>query len=460
MRLWLTIALLALLAFIASGKLDSKAPGIRKAGTFEIVPPTPYFHYFPQTTERGRMLVVHGLDSNKEMMNLLCLALADAGFDVYSIDLPGHGDSTAGFNAELARKAVDGVLDILGPHTSVLGHSLGAALLLDLAHDRTFDTMVLASPAPTTVDRIHANRVLVLTADYDIPRIHEFVPRLQDAGAESIEFRTIPWAGHSGYLLEPKPIREIVAWLGGDISGIHTGYRWGMLLLQMCIALLIPAMWLRGKPIAAVKTHISRTVLSYIASGLVALFMSGFVVVLNGLRLFSTGYLISFVFLVGVTQLPSCYRQFSIRFSKIPVILFASAYVITIAAVVGSELVHLTLGGLTGGRWWRFIAIAVAVLPLCFADEILLRPIRPWWKAAGVAALTRILIAALAVTGVLTMNRGDAFLVLILHFVVVLWIGLWLAGEVIRRHTQDPLATALFTALVQAWVFAAIFVLV
>jgi hypothetical protein len=47
---------------------------------------------------------------------------------------------------------------------------------------------------------------------------------------------------------------------------------------------------------------------------------------------------------------------------------------------------------------------------------------------------------------------------LIIHFIVLLWMVLWFAGELIRRRTQDPMATAVFTALVQAWVFAAIFV--
>jgi hypothetical protein len=56
------------------------------------------------------------------------------------------------------------------------------------------------------------------------------------------------------------------------------------------------------------------------------------------------------------------------------------------------------------------------------------------------------------------MNREDAFLVLITHFIVLLWIVLWFVGEFVRRRTQDPMAAAVFTALVQAWFFAAIFV--
>jgi hypothetical protein len=50
--------------------------------------------------------------------------------------------------------------------------------------------------------------------------------------------------------------------------------------------------------------------------------------------------------------------------------------------------------------------------------------------------------------------------VLIIHLVVLFWIALWIAGEFVRRDTQDSLATAVFGALIQAWIFAAIFITV
>jgi len=456
-RLWFTVFLVLLLLFVG---LDSKLPGIRESGIFATDPPSPYFHFLPRGQEIGKVLVVHGLDANKEVMNLLCRGMADAGFNVYAMDMPGHGASTVGFNTILARQAVNAALDVLGPDTIAMGHSLGGALLLDLANDRSFGTLVLLSPAPTAVDQVRADRILVLSGQFDLPAVQSFAPELEGAVSGSpskVEWHTVPWSGHSGYLLQPESIREIVAWLGGNPSTLRTRQRLNLLFLEIFSVLLIPAMWFRGKPIAREPIHIPSRILSYISSCVVAVLISGAVVVLNRLRLFSTAYLISFVFLVGITQLPWCFRKISIRYSKIIVSLFAAACVIGVGGFVGSELVHLTL---SGGRWWRFGAIALAVLPLTFADEVWIRPIRPWWKAAAVATLTRILIGGFALTGVLTMNRNDAFLALIVHFVVLFWIGLWLAGELLRRNIQDPLATAVFTAVVQAWVFAAIFVLV
>jgi hypothetical protein len=212
---------------------------------------------------------------------------------------------------------------------------------------------------------------------------------------------------------------------------------------------------LPGKPIERQQTALPARIVSYIAAGAAALWICGEVDLMNGLRLFSTDYLISFIMVMGVALLPFYYRRFSPKFSQIHISLIAAAFVIAATVFIGSELAHLTL---SSGQWWRFAAITVAVLPLCVADEILLRPIRPWWKAAAVSALTRILIWAYVVWGVMTLNRADAFLVLVVHFLVLLWIVLWFVGELIRRRTQDPMATAVFTALVQAWIFAAIFV--
>jgi hypothetical protein len=449
-RLWLTVGLLSLL--VVAGIL-SRPLEFRQQGVFESTPPSPYFHYLPRGTERGTVLVIHGLDASKQTMTLLCLGLSDAGFNVYSMDLPGHGDSKAGFNGVLAIRAVDSVLHQLGPETMVIGHSLGGTLLLDIANDRTFSKMVLLSPAPTAIERIHSDHVLVLTGQFDLPPILQFVPQL---ASPEVELRTIPGASHSGYLFRPGPIREIVSWLGGDPTALRTANRLLWLFIKIICAVLLPCLWLRGNPIPSEFVHIPARLLTYIASSLAALWISS-IVVFEGLHLFSTDYLVSFVLLVGMIQFPAYFRKIDIRFSKIIVSLLAAACVIAVVGYVGAPLGHLTL---SSGRWWRFIAIAFSLLPLSLADEVLLRPIRPWWKAAGASALTRVLIAAFVLTGVLTTNRSDAFVGLIIHFIVLFWIALWFVGELVRRNIQNPAATGIFMAVVQAWVFAAVFVLV
>ncbi len=144
------------LAWVAISRLEPN----RQTGILPTEPPTPYIHYLPESSQESRrvVLVVHGLDSSKETMRTISAALADAGFEVYDIDLPGHGNSTVGFDATIAREAIRHVLAHIGPESIVLGHSLGAGLLLDLSEGQPFSTMVLLSPPPLPVDEVRAGR--------------------------------------------------------------------------------------------------------------------------------------------------------------------------------------------------------------------------------------------------------------------------------------------------------------
>jgi len=123
--------------------------------------------------------------------------------------------------------------------------------------------------------------------------------------------------------------------------------------------------------------------------------------------------------------------------------------------LVASHFLHISL---TGGRWWRFPFIAISGLPLFISDELTIRRIQPRWKAETVALVTRGLLLAFILTGVLTLNRANAFLVLIAPLVAGFWIALWFASGVVHRHTQSPLAAAIFACIVQGWAFAAWFV--
>jgi hypothetical protein len=72
-----------------------------QSGVLPINPPTPYIHYAAAPPQRGRILVVDGLDISKEVMKIISEAFADGGFEVYAIDLLGHGDSSFPFRMNL-----------------------------------------------------------------------------------------------------------------------------------------------------------------------------------------------------------------------------------------------------------------------------------------------------------------------------------------------------------------------
>ena len=113
-------------------------------------------------------------------MQTFAMALTDAGVETYIIDLPGHGDSSLLFNYRDSLRAIEALLDMVkgsAGNPIVVGHSMGGALLIDLAPERGFETMLLLSPAPIPLADFPNQRLLVVTGALEAPRINQFVPR-------------------------------------------------------------------------------------------------------------------------------------------------------------------------------------------------------------------------------------------------------------------------------------------
>ena len=506
-RLWLQLAAAAglLLASIEESALAPK----HDLGTFLIDPPTPYTHYLPATIPKGKVLAVHGLGVSREVMSFISAALADGGFEVYAIDLPGHGASKAKFQTAVAEQAILNVAAELGEKTVVLGHSLGAGLLLDLSASQHFSTMVLLSPPPVAIDEIRADRVLIAAGAIDLPRIRSFVPIAADIGGTHVETWTLPWAAHSAAILNPVYIGRIVDWLGGDARRTRTLARMAWLVVMFVSGMVLGVELLaspnspprRGgvdAPKAQTgwsdRSHVSpnrpprrgsraavappllceegnnysaRDVLvRYVAAGGTSLIILKLGNPLGWLRLFGTDYLIGFIFLTGLflTGAVLCSRRGAVidrpySFDRRAVFRAsaAAAYVIVVPGLlVTSHVLHMSL---SGDRWWRFPAILAAGLPFFASDERMIRHLEPRWKCIGVALLTRGLLLAFLLAGVLILNRENAFLVLIAPLITLLWIGLWFAAGVVYKSTSDPSASGMFSALVQGWAFAAWFVI-
>ena len=392
-------------------------------------------------------------------MRLISTALADGGFDVYNIDLPGHGDSPAGFEAGLARETLRGVVAEIKPQI-VLGHSLGAGLLLDLAADQHFSTMVLLSAPPTPVPEIQADRVLLITGAYDIGRIQRFASLMNDLGRNThIESWTLPWAAHSSAIFNPLHIRRIVEWLGGETNRVRTTSRILAILGMLISAVVLGWSALPGAKVAtapAEPVSLPATVVRYVAAAGASVLILRFFVPLAWLRLFATDYMISFLLLTGLilcVQIPKWSRPRLIDLARATA---AAVFIIGFGLIAAAPILHMSL---SDGRWWRFPVIAAAGLPLFLFDEMVIRRIRPRLMSFAMAVITRGVLWAFLLTGVLLLNREAAFLVLIAHLIVCFWIGLWFGAGVVYRHSRDPFAAALFAALVQGWAFAAWFVI-
>jgi pimeloyl-ACP methyl ester carboxylesterase len=455
-RSWLAVAFFVILGVTAWAY--ARLPGNRDSGIFDTDLPTPYSHYTPTGTFLGRVLVVHGLNANRNVMNILCYALADAGFEAFAIDLPGHGESRAGFNGVRAFDVVRQVLDRLGPDTIVLGHSLGGALLLDIANDRHIGRMVLFSPAPTPLGPIHADQILVLESQFDPTGIRTFAPYIKDAASGTFEYRELPWTGHSGGLFRPWAIEGVVDWLGGRTGQGHTTRRLLLIALMLLSGVAAGIQVLRmlraTPPLKPPDRSIQVHILHYAAAAWIAVAILSIVNVTAWLRLFVTDYLIGFCFLAGLLLFVRYRPPVRSSVRHVLIALGAAVFLVAVTISPASELAHLTI---SGARWWRFLAIALLSFPLFLVDETVLRPVRSKKTAAGVAVVTRLVLAATVVSGALILNRSAAFLLLLIHMVTVFWILLWLGTGVVRKRT-DPVAAALFSAVVQAWIFSALFV--
>jgi len=423
-----------------------------------IDPPTPFVHYVWTDQPKGRVLVIHGLDASKENMSLISAALADGGFQVYAIDLPGHGDSQAAFRADVAEQAILQAKKYLGGDTIVLGHSLGAGLLLDVAATEHFSTMVLLAPPPMPVEEIRADRVLIATGDIDVPRIRSFLPLVADIGSPHSESWLLPWAAHSSPIFSPPPIRRVVEWLGGDGTRVMTVPRIFWILLMFAAACAIGVGFLSRRELAPINLSVSSICAAYVISYGAALFAMKIARPLFGwMHLFAADYLIGFLLIAGLVLLLSVKEKPAVmdRYS-IGTALLAAAFTIAVPGfLVASRLAHLYL---SGGRWWRFPVIVLAGLPMLIADETLIRRIGSRWKSECVALLMHGLLFAVMLTGVLTLNRESAFLLMILPIVLIFWTALWFAAGAVHRHTQSAGAAGLFAAIVQGWFFAAFFV--
>ena len=453
----LAFSLACLAVFLFAWLQYARVSPSTERGILPINPATPYIRFSPDSAPAGTVILVHGLNSNKEFMQSFGMALAESGFQVYAFDLPGHGDSSEPFTFELSALAVERVIDHVGGETLLVGHSLGGALLVDLAPTRSLETLVLLSPAPVAVEALEAGRILVVTGHLDAPRINEFAPLLMDAAGTTGVWWKFPYGAHSSALFDPSKMGMIAGWMGGEGDSIRAVHRY-LWLAVMAAAGLIAALALVPKPPPPPAGPDSADprwmVVSYVAAAGGALIVLRFFVPLAWLGIFAADYLMSFVLVTGLFL----WRGHRFRLSRwgILVSVIAVAYVIVVFVLgIGERLFHVIP---SGEQWIRVPILATVSFPLFLSDEQSLRGGLSGWRRVATFFLTRLILWAAILTGVLLLNESSSFLVLITHFIVVFWLVLWWMAGFVHRATAEPAAAAMFAALVQGWAFSALFV--
>lgn len=93
-----------------------------------------------QTGSRRSLLLIHGFASSKDELLGMAYRIAEKGYDVFAIDLRGHGDNENRFNENILDD-VEGAIDELRENYKevfTFGHSLGGLLSLKSSSDFAF----------------------------------------------------------------------------------------------------------------------------------------------------------------------------------------------------------------------------------------------------------------------------------------------------------------------------------
>lgn len=120
----------------------------------EDAQPLAYREYVPSGTPRGSVVLVHGSSASSESMHPMATALAAAGFQVYALDIRGHGHSGAkGHIAYVGQLESDlaAFMRVVNPPkpATLVGFSAGGGFALRVAgsaQQDLFQSYLLLSP--------------------------------------------------------------------------------------------------------------------------------------------------------------------------------------------------------------------------------------------------------------------------------------------------------------------------
>ncbi len=516
MRRQLLFAVLGVSLIAAGLALDYRTHIPRTDGVMADGCGTPVSVYEPNPEPPvGSAVVIHGLAGNRRLMKWLDEWLAAQRLRVYSIDLPGHGDSTEDFSYSRAEECTERAIgalarrgDIQLDRTVIVGHSLGGEIAVRLADRVPTAGTIALSPAPMVLPRRIPNNLLVLSAEFDLPQLRSEARAIASAaGGERIapadfaqmrafQLSTIPWAEHVSPLVDDRAGRQVAAWardaLGeaGPVQPVAGWPRLGALLCGIGVPLLFPlaALILAGKPpesnpprdpqvrITFVHWMTVRALISrWAVASALAVTLFTLTPHYNWLRLYNGSYLASCILVAGLALLLLFRRDIG-QLRLRPRAIFAAVvlglvFSMAVRAWVGCSLDLTTTNALSmlkvvasgfwlnPPRWLRVGPAILAVLPYFAAEEIALGDPRQYgyWRRFGVCLLLRLELWLLMLAAVYFTMNGQ---VLIL-FMAPTYLGLsilqrW-GSDVIRERTGSAAAGAIFGAILTGWFIASVF---
>jgi pimeloyl-ACP methyl ester carboxylesterase len=472
---------------------------------------TPATIFNPRITNEppGTVVVLHGLSANRRIMMYLASEFAGHGLQVYSLDLPGHGDNTDAFSfakaAECATAAVESLSrngKINPSKTIVVGHSMGAAIAIGMADHIPLAGTIALSPAPMVLPQRMPSNLLVFSGQYELSILHRAAETLLQASGgtrarpedfaqnRAWDLRYIPGGTHTSLIMDRNVAHQSERWimqclfpeippetlalnldlapyavankgrhrLAGSVLGLI-----GILIsFPFCTTLIASV---PGPPHAQPLVEHPSYALSLAEAAVAAL--AGVLLLTLGiplkfLHIYAADYLLSVLLIVGLVLLflnralireswpPSASRS-------IGAATFAFAVFLSLGAWLNWQLDDAWLNG---PRWIRFAAILPITFIFCGAEELALGSVQSGKRRAlrfAIFLLLRLEIFLVCTLAYYELRSGQVLIPLLAVFLALFSILQRLAADALGKRTGSNAAAIIFSAILAAWFVAAVF---
>jgi pimeloyl-ACP methyl ester carboxylesterase len=463
----------------------------------------------PDVAPAGSMILIHGLSANRRLMTYLGEDFAGHGFRAYLLDLPGHGDNTDPFTFARAQQCASVAVELLiragrvDPKTAVLlGHSMGAGIAIRMADREPVAATIAISPGPMPLPQRMPANLLVFSAQYEIGLLKRQAEKIQQAAGgfrtqhedfaqqRAFDLRRVAHATHTSLIVDrnvahqsemwamqalfPNIARETLA-LNLDLA-TYEAYKQGRrrlagavigflgLLVLFPLAASLAAKTAtsprRGEEFSHPPASLS------LVEGLVFSF-AGVLILMIGtplkfFHLYAGDYLASLLFIVGVLFLALNRKDAAANFSMTIRQNFA-ALVLGLATILAFGVWlnwQMTDAWLNAPRWLRFAGLLPILWIYSYAEEVVLGPVQAGKRRAlrfAIFLLLRLELWAACAVAAYSLSSGHLLIVILFTFLAAFSILQRLATDALRLRVGSAAAAALFSAILAAWLIAAVF---
>jgi len=175
---------------------------------------TPAIHLYSRAPgPHPVVLLAHGVTASKETLFRPGEALAAAGFDCYTVDLAGHGESRLRFSQSELLQQLDRVTKAIGPVDVFIGHSMGAGVGAAGVQMGTIHPKLFVAIGANVDLGEGAPPLLLLTGKFD-----ELVNLAGLKARSDARLVVSPWSDHALEVWDPILVNTAVATACGAVG--------------------------------------------------------------------------------------------------------------------------------------------------------------------------------------------------------------------------------------------------